>query len=200
MTWWFFLVELGTFIWMDRTVSIFFHFLFFWSGFQPESWLPGTNCGWNHVDSLAPTAQSHQGPNWATGHWRSGWGSLIFRDAMPGALKRNGKSAEKVSQEVFLVFNLSLMWVKTQRHLKDPGELNCTIVEILVAHPFFCATPPVHQRMADHTTSPWVFFFQALENEVGWTRLGTCSSFSGPGNLVWWCFVLVLFGIFWVET
>lgn len=71
--------------------------------------------------------------------------------------------------------------------LKDPGELNCTSVEILVPHPFF-APPHWYIRMEDHTTSPW-FFFQALENEVGWTRLGTCSSVSGPGNLVWWCFM-----------
>ena len=45
--------------------------------------------------------------------------------------------------------------------------------------------------MTDHTTSPWVFFFKHW-NEVGWTRLGTCSSVSGretwSDDVLFWCF------------
>lgn len=95
MTWWILFGSIRNFQFEWTALAVVFSTSFFWSGFQPEFWLPGTNCGWNHVDSLAPTTQSHQGPNWTTGHWRSGWGSLIFRDAMPGAYSAIGKCWKK---------------------------------------------------------------------------------------------------------
>lgn len=100
MTWWILFGWIRNFQFEWTALSVVFSTSFCWSGFQPEFWVPGTNCGWNHVDSLAPTTQSHKGPNWTTGHWRSGWGSLIFRDAMPGAYSAIGKCWKSVPRSL----------------------------------------------------------------------------------------------------